>query len=149
MKTVRKLKLLIGISFFVSMPFFSNCLEPCPEPIEPVLGVRFTNVNSPVLYQTATAKETKNVFNNSNGFFSLALSLNQDQLTYFFSNGIRTDTLTLSYKRDFKFESERCGFVLNILDLKITNPTSFKSVKIENDNGIFSTSYFINVTIDD
>jgi len=146
MKTVRKLKLLIGISFFVSMPFFSNCLEPCPEPIEPGLSVRFTNGNSPVLYQTATAKETKNVFNNSNGFFSLALSLNQDQLTYFFSNGVRTDTLTLSYKRDFKFESERCGFVLNILDLKVAKPTSFKKVQIQYYGG-FSNN--IDVLIDD
>lgn len=140
------LRILTVISLIVFMSSFSKCIEPCEEPIEPGLSVRFTNGNSPVLYQTATAKETKNVFNNSNGFFSLALSLNQDQLTYFFSNGVRTDTLTLSYKRDFKFESERCGFVLNILDLKVAKPTSFKKVQIQYYGG-FSNN--IDVLIDD
>ncbi len=149
MNLVEKFRLFIAICIFASMSSFSGCGPHCPNTSEPLMNVEFTNINSPVVYQTATSKEIKTVFNGSDKRFYLPLSLNQDRLTYFFSNGTKTDTLTISYTRDFGFHSQQCGFVLNIEDLKAVPPTSFKKVEIDNFGGYYDYFYDIQIRIDD
>ena len=113
------------------MPLFSNCVEPCGDDTEPQMMVDFINGNSSNPYETATVKETNTIFYKSGQYFTLPLSLKQDQLTYLFWKDGKTDSLTISYQRKFDFQSEKCGFRVNYSDLKVVNPTTFKNVEVD------------------
>jgi Family of unknown function (DUF6452) len=54
----------------------------------------------------------------------LPISIISDTTTYIFSRGQKSDTLTLSYKRKFYYESERCGFMVQIENLKMVEKLS-------------------------
>lgn len=77
----------------------------------------------------------------------LPISLSNDQLTFVFANSTRSDTLSFAYKRNFKFESQRCGYVVAIENFRLIAPTSFKDVRLENFSG--SSSNQISIYVND
>jgi len=64
-------------------------------------------------------------------FFELPLALGQPSTTYIFESTARTDTLELFYTVDTGFESKRCGFTTNILDLRSGPLTTFDDLTID------------------
>jgi hypothetical protein len=63
---------------------------------------------------------------------NLPISLVSDTTIYFFEKNKSFDTLALSYERKFFFETPKCGFVVEILNMRvIQNMSSLKRIYVE------------------
>ena len=112
--------------------FFSHCgPPPCLPNSEPLARVYFQTSKN---YTTISTINPKIVITPGINSIveNLPISLSADKLTFVFANSKRSDTLSFTYKRNFKFESARCGYVVAIEDFKLIVPTSFKNVRVEN-----------------
>jgi hypothetical protein len=129
----KAIRLFVVVAFVLSTPFLSNCELPCGDDSEPRIQIQFYSKDATVparSYYTATESSTKSSFNPYVNSFELPLALNSDQLTYIFKNDTRSDTLTISYKRVFEFESIKCGYRVSIKDVKTIKPTTFSKIEI-------------------
>jgi hypothetical protein len=118
--------LLLGGLFF-----FSHCgPQPCLPNSEPEVRVSF---RTPKNYTTISTINSKIVITPgiNSTYETLPISLANDQLTFIFSNSKQSDTLSFGYKRNFKFESQRCGYVVSIENFRLIVPTSFKNASVE------------------
>lgn len=130
---------VVSLFFVGGMVSFSSCLPPCSPTSEPQAQTYFRTNKGYTSISTISPRVTiKPGFNST--VESLPISLSQDQLSFVFANSRQSDTLSISYKRNFKFESERCGYVVIIEDFKVISPTSFKDVRVEVSSGSYSYS---------
>lgn len=74
------------------------------------------------------------------------ISLVSDTTSFVFTDiENNTDTLTISYERNFYFQSKACGYVLDIEDMKSESQTTFKDVYIEHVYNEYPILYSITV----
>jgi Family of unknown function (DUF6452) len=119
--------------------FFSHCGPlPCLPNSEPLARVYFRTSKNYTSISTINPKIVITPGINSIAE-DLPISLSNDQLTFVFVNSTRSDTLSFAYKRNFKFESQRCGYVVAIENFRLVVPTSFKDTRVEN-SGVSSFS---------
>ncbi|ANQ52193.1 hypothetical protein MY04_4858 [Flammeovirga sp. MY04] len=75
-----------------------------------------------------------------------SISLVSDTTSFVFTDiENNTDTLTISYERNFYFQSKACGYVLDIEDMKSESQTTFKDVYIEHVYNEYPILYSITV----
>jgi hypothetical protein len=132
MKKRKLLGLTMSLMMLGGLLFFSHCgPPPCLPSSEPEARVYFQTTKNYATISTInpTIVITPGINSTSE---NLPISLSNDKLTFVFANSTRSDTLSFAYKRNFKFESARCGYVVAIEDFKLIAPTSFKNVRLEN-----------------
>ena len=118
---------LVVIILAVTVTLLDGCLvNPCEATVEPSLIVQFYNANTARAYSKVASLDGKVKFDNILNYVKLPLSLNDDALTYIFISNNKVDTISISYQRNFKFQSARCGFTVSLENIKIVKPTSFK-----------------------
>ena len=107
------------------MRYFSFCLlaafllaacnDECLPAYEPELRVLFLlSPNTPAVEVSRIYTPEGREVPFREGNYYLPLSLHTDSVTYVFESPNRSDTLTLFYRRNFYFESRRCGYVVEI-----------------------------------
>jgi len=70
------------------------------------------------------------------------LSLQGDKSVYIFEKDAQKDTLTLEYNRNFYFQSNRCGFVVEIQNLQLnSSETTFEILSNNTQNYEISIAY--------
>jgi Family of unknown function (DUF6452) len=147
MKKRKLLGLTMSLLMLGGLLFFSHCgPPPCLPSSEPEARVYFQiNKN----YTSIACLNPKIVITPglNSTIEDLPISLSSDVLTFVFANSTRSDTLSFAYKRNFKFESQRCGYVVAIENFKLIVPTSFKDVRLENFGG--SSSSQISIYVND
>lgn len=73
---------------------------------------------------------------------SFPLSLQSDSSVYIFEKEAQKDTLTINYTRNFYFQSNKCGFVVEIKDLELNSTqTSFENLSLNAENYEISINY--------
>jgi hypothetical protein len=131
MKGAKKIlrKILFGLILGLTVIFFESCLvNPCESTNEPSLIVLFRNQVNNKIYSKVFSSDGRVKFNFVSNYIKLPLSLNDDQLTYIFSNDVMSDTLSINYQRNFKFQSTKCGFTVSLENIAVVKPTSFKNL---------------------
>jgi hypothetical protein len=147
MKRAKFLGYAISLLMIGGVLFFSHCgPPPCLPNSEPRARVYFQIGKNYTSISTINPKIVITPGLNSIAE-DLPISLSNDQLTFVFANSTRSDTLSFAYKRNFKFESQRCGYVVAIENFKLIAPTSFKDVRLENFSG--SSSNQISIYVND
>lgn len=120
-------RILIGVILLSATVLCDGCLvNPCESTSEPSLIVSFFSNGQSKAYSKAFSLDGKVKFDFISNYVKLPLSLNDDRLTYIFLNNAVSDTLSISYQRNFKFQSTECGFTVSLENMAIIKPTSFK-----------------------
>jgi hypothetical protein len=76
------------------------------------------------------------------GYYYLPVSLRADSVTYIFEHSLRTDTLTIFYSRNFFFESERCGYEVELASGSVTTTFTDALVNFTDREGFFERSRY-------
>lgn len=117
------------IVFFLLLYVVSGCKDDCYPFQEPELKILFYDNNKEVFprFKRVYGVGSSQNLSPKDNYYRLPISLNSDSVSYLFENANRTDTLTLFYKRNFYFDSERCGYVTEIAQTTVPY-TSFTTV---------------------
>ncbi len=114
MKTIQHIVILLMITHLYSC-------RNCEDTSEPRLLVKF---NGGLNY-------TKVVGVGGSGNLTvedrLPLAINADTTTYLFFTDSITDTVSITYNRNFRFEKEDCGFTITLDSFKLLRISTFDS----------------------
>lgn len=127
------------LAFLLALALWS--CEDCGVTTEPRLMVRLSTSKQPLFHlDTVFALQTdKAVFRRSGTVpltsieqFDVPLNLNADSTQYVFVVNGQRGLLTVRYRREFAYRSERCGYVLELRDPKKLQNASSSLGKTEN-----------------
>lgn len=130
------LRLLLLIPPLLSL----NCKRDCFPSQEPVLKVIFFQTN-PSFERIYGLGGKGNIFK-KDGYYYLPVSLRADSVTYIFEHSSNTDTLTIFYSRNFFFESERCGYEVELAGGSVTTTFTDARVNFTDREGFFERSRY-------
>jgi hypothetical protein len=134
----------LSASLIFSFFLFSDCAPDCIADKAPFVSVTFRNKGDYSSIKSISPEADIDIGLNTH-YFSLPISLHHDQLSYVFSNSTRSDTLTFAYKRNFKFQSTRCGYGVIIENLRLIKPISYRNADVKSFSSSFSPSYGITI----
>lgn len=109
--------ILTGIFLLLIAVLFWQC-EQCNEEKEVEMEVWFSNFEVPPqwdkIYVVGSEKQVipGTIISDQGPSFKLPINTNADSTKYVFQSGATLDTLLISYKRVFDFQSNTCGFTL-------------------------------------
>lgn len=111
--------------------------EECPGSSEPIL---YVELGGETYYQSVECVGLSHTFSLDPGglsyrpyHFSLPISMHSDSTTYLLYGAHVTDTLRIKYKRDFYFQSVKCGYCIRLKSMSIAYST-IDSVEIASFN---------------
>lgn len=125
----------------------------CGDQQEPDLSLAFIDENGKYLHkpykQIYGLKANKSLSMRNDSIYYFTLSLVSDTVTYIFESSNQVnDTLTLTYSRNFSYQSDRCGFEVDFgFPAIIEEKTSFEPSKISLNldlsrrSGLFGDAY--------
>lgn len=98
----------------------------CEPSVAPFLSIVF---NGSKQYNNVISLSPKNILyqNSSQRSFSLPLWVGAEKMSFVFSSGTTSDTISVSYSRKFQLRSTQCGYEYEISGLKLATPNSFKN----------------------
>lgn len=113
--------------------------QRCDQPEEVKLEVVFSKFNNPLYFSEVIAEGAqksiplKDTLVDGKKFskFVLPVNTNSDSTRYIFKGNLGTDTITIRYKRKFKYESNKCGFNVELDGEYEPNSTFDFPVKLE------------------
>jgi hypothetical protein len=122
--------LQILVLFFVAceLALLQGC-RSCDPVLPPNVSVQFQGTKA---YTKVSTLNPAKILSETDAqkYFLLPMPISQDGISYLFSDGVKADTLTISYKREFRFQSTSCGYGYVITNLRVQNPVSFRKVTI-------------------
>lgn len=141
--------ILTGIFLLLIAFFFWQC-EQCNEEKEVEMEVWFSNFEVPPqwdkIYVVGSEKQVipGTIISDQGPSFKLPINTNADSTKYVFQSGATLDTLLISYKRVFDFQSNNCGFTLGFENERvIQSPRSLNtSLILGKTFGIFGSGPF-------
>jgi len=98
----------------------------CEDQSEPEATLQFHN--SAILYEKAQGIGSDQIIYGPFEYQSFPLSIISDTTSFIFHSEASVDTLAISYKRNFVFESNECGFTVTLSDFKNLKATTFDSI---------------------
>ena len=136
---MRFVNFLLSFSLVCCLLTYSGCyFNPCGLNKEPKLIVDF---QTPKDYTQVYGlkKVIQPVPQISLNSWAIPISIIKDITTVIFKSDSLSDTLTVHYNRQFKLESQRCGFRIFLDNFQIVAPTTFQQVYVRSD--LFTDSY--------
>lgn len=136
MKLIKKILLLLGYIIIIS-----SC-ENCEDQSEPEALLQFHNTF--MEYDKAQGLGSEQFINGPFDHQMFPLSITSDTTTFLFHNQESIDTLSISYKRNFVFESNECGFTVTLSEFKNLEETSFDSIAFEINESTYLQPFELN-----
>lgn len=118
------MKYILTILFLANL--FQSCTK-CGDNSEPHADIHFNNVDMEVDSIKALHSDDFILFEVKNRGFPL--SMVSDTTTYLFFKDDKIDTISIQYKRNFTYQSDECGFIINLSDFQNLPQTTFDSIK--------------------
>lgn len=134
------------LTFIISLNLFSSCTDECESQETSIINISFFDKNTGIslnpnftrVYGLGSIQDLEVSGNTA----SFPLSLQNDSSVYIFEKETQKDTLTVQYERNFYFQSNKCGFVVEIKDLQLnSSQTSFEILSINNESYEISIAY--------
>jgi hypothetical protein len=117
-----------------------KCERDCFPSKEPELKVIFSQATPS--FQRVYGLGGNGNISRRDGYYYLPVSLRADSITYIFEHPPRTDTLTILYSRNFFYESERCGYEVELLESEVHTTFTQASVSFTNTDGFVERSKY-------
>ena len=116
--------MLKNILLFIFVVILFNSCEDCEDSSAPIASIRIHNQN----YSHAKGLGKIDYGNSKNEHY-YPLSINSDTTVYVFYDSLNYDTLAFSYRRNFVFESNKCGFTVTLDSFKLLELSTFQDVQ--------------------
>lgn len=134
------MKRLILLLLLIPPLLSLKCGRDCYPHKEPELKVVFSLGDIP--FQRVYGLGGKGDINRRDGVYYLPVSLHADSVTYVFEHPPRIDTLTILYSRKFFFESEQCGYEVDLGGGNVTTTFTEARVNFTDRDGFFERSRY-------
>jgi hypothetical protein len=112
---------------------FTSC-STCEDQTEPKLNVDF-HINGLHYYSSCYGIGSHDSIHD---YSELPLAINSDTSIFVFIDSLNTDTLAISYKRNIRYQSEGCGFTIELESFNLLDISTFDSVSFETSSTSFS-----------
>ena len=139
MLMVRKLTWFVSLVLIALMTQTLSCIEPCGVKREPI--VYLTNNSSLVFTRIYSPQAPNNIIKKDDRErFLLPISLTQQTTTFILEGSPGSSyAITFSYLLSPEFQSNVCGYVIQIKDFAVVPPTNL-SVRVE--QGYYAPGWF-------
>lgn len=123
-----KLGLSIFAVVFVLTQISCNYCEPDSEPTAEISF--YYPKNFTLVYGLREDDVVTAIPPGSAGIWRIPISIAKDKTTIIFKTDNSSDTLTIAYERNVRFQSQECGMRIFFENIQITEPTSFNLISI-------------------
>jgi hypothetical protein len=118
------------IALIIAGSVISGC-DTCNPDGEPIVELsNYSTLQYSLVY--GVGRQHKPIKPVSEQQWSLPLSLTSDKSSFVLvSSGGDKDTLTISYQREAKFQSNKCGIRVFLNDMKVDEPTTLLNIDVD------------------
>lgn len=137
---------IFSITLLACSLMLTACVDPCRPNQEP--SVHLVNSSSTTYKQVyGVGKPNDLISASSTQLWKLPISLVGDKTTFvLWDGGSKRDTISFSYKRSARLESNQCGIRIYLSEVKRSTPTSLKNFSISSEFNSQSQWYEASIT---